>query len=180
VHGLPSSTVGGVPAVHAPALLQSSAPLQAFPSEHDVPAASTVCVTPAAGSQASAVHALPSSTTGGVPATQEPLPLHVSLPLQALPSEQLVPVATGVCFTPVFGSQESAVHGLPSSTVGGVPAAQVPLEHISTPLQALPSEHDVPFATGVCVTPVTGSHPSAVHGLPSSTTGGVPAAQTPA
>lgn len=36
------------------------------------------------------------SITGGVPATQAPVALQVSKPLHALPSEQDVPVATGV------------------------------------------------------------------------------------
>jgi hypothetical protein len=145
-----------------------------------VPAGTAVCVTPVVGSHASAVQGLPSSIAGGAFATQAPVALHVSLPLQALPSEQDVPVATGVCRTPVFGSHESAVHGFPSSMLGAAPDAQIPLEHISPPLQALPSEHDVPFATAVCVTSLEGSHASAVHGLPSSTAGGVPAAQAPA
>jgi hypothetical protein len=51
----------------------------------------------------------------------------------------------------------------------GVPAVQLPLAlHVSAPLHALPSLHDVPAATGVCVTPPTGSHASVVHGLLSS------------
>jgi len=79
-----------------------------------------------------------------------------------------------MCWTPSDGWQLSAVHGLPSSTLGGVPAPQLPAAHSSTPLQGLPSEHDVPFAAGKCVTPVTGSLASTVHGLPSSSTGGAP------
>jgi len=180
VQGLPSSTTGGTPAAHAPEPLHASAPLQALPSEHAVPVATAVCVTPAAGSHASVVHGLPSSIVGGALATHAPVALHVSLPLQALLSEQDVPVATGVCRTPVFGSHESAVHGLPSSIVGAAPDAQTPLEHISAPLQALPSEHEVPFATAVWVNPLDGSQASAVHGLPSSSTGGVPEAHAPA
>jgi hypothetical protein len=95
------------------------------------------------------VQGLPSSSTGGVPAAQVPLASHVSLPLQALPSEQEVPPATGACTTPRVGSQVSFVHALPSSSDGGDPATQVALAlQVSAPLQAFPSEHDVPAATG--------------------------------
>jgi hypothetical protein len=74
--------------------------------------------------------------------------LHVSAPLQTLPSEHDVPAATGEWWTPVAESQLSLVHGLPSSTVGGAPAVHAPLPlHVSAPLQALPSEHDVPAAS---------------------------------
>ena len=180
VHGLPSSIVSGVPAAQRPPPSQSSVPLQTFASAQEEPFGVGVWLTPEAGSHASAVQGLPSSIVGGALATHAPEALHVSLPLQALPSEQDVPVATGVCRTPVFGSHESAVHGLPSSTVGAAPDAQAPLEHISAPLQALPSEHDVPFATAICVTPAAGSQASAVHGLPSSSAGGVPGAHAPA
>jgi hypothetical protein len=56
----------------------------------------------------------------GVPFTQLPDALHVSEPLQRLPSEQLVPVATGVCVTPMPEVQASTVQGLPSSRVAPV------------------------------------------------------------
>jgi hypothetical protein len=86
----------------------------------------------------------------GVPAVQAPAALQNSRPLQALPSEQLVPIATAVWLTPAVASHESVVHGLPSSTTGGVPKTQTALAlHVSAPLQALSSEHDVPAATGV-------------------------------
>jgi hypothetical protein len=180
VHGLLSSTVGGVPAWHEPVALQTSAPLHALPSEHAVPALTGVCVAPVAGSHASAVQGFPSSSVGGVPAVHEPVALQASTPLHALPSEHELPALTGVCVTPVAGLHVSVVQGFPSSTVGGVPAwhEPVPLQ-ISLPLHALPSEHAVPADTAVCVTPVAGSHASAVHGLPSSTVGGAPAVQAP-
>ncbi len=137
VQGLPSSTVGLDPATHAPAALHVSAPLHAFASEHDVPTATGSCATPPDGRHESAVQGLPSSTAGAVPATQLPVPLHVSAPLHVLPSAQAVPAATEVWATPLDGSQESAVHGLPSSTVGLLPATQVPLPlHVSAPLHA--------------------------------------------
>jgi len=47
------------------------------------------------------------------------------------------------------------VHGLPSLITGGVPAPQVPTEHDSEPLHALPSEHEVPSgAIGLEHTPL--------------------------
>jgi hypothetical protein len=174
VHGLPSSTVGGVPATHTADALHVSAPLHALLSLHDVPAATGVCETPVAGSHASVVHGLPSSTVGGVPATQLPDALHVSAPLHALLSLHDVPAATGVCVTPVAGLHASVVHGLPSSTVGGVPATQVPdALHVSAPLHALPSEHALPFATGVCVH-APEAQASVVQGFASSHEAGHP------
>jgi hypothetical protein len=106
-------------------------------------------LTPVTGSQESVVQGLLSLTTGGVPAVQVPLALHVSAPLQALLSVHEVPAATGVCVTPVAGEQLSVVQGLLSFTTGGVPAVQVPLAlQISAPLQALPSLQVVPFGFG--------------------------------
>ena len=52
-------------------------------------------MTPVAGAQESVVQGLLSLTTGGVPAVQVPLALHVSAPLQALPSLQDVPFGFG-------------------------------------------------------------------------------------
>jgi hypothetical protein len=70
---------------------------------------------------------------------------------------------------------------LPSSTVGGVPAVQAAdALQVSEPLQASPSLHEVPAATGVCVTPVEGVHASVVQALPSSTATSAPGMQVPA
>ena len=170
-----------VPAVQTPVALQISLPLQALPSEHEVPAATATWVTPATGSQLSVVHGLLSLVGGGVPAIQTPEPLQTSLPLQRLLSAQEVPAAMGVCVTPVTGSHVSAVHGLPSSTGGMVPGKQVPVaSQAPTPVQMLPSVQGVPGETGVCVTPLTESHASAVHGLLSSTGTAEPGTQAPA
>src|SRR5262249_55554478 len=92
---------------------------------HVVPSGRLVCVTPVIGSQESAVHVLPSSTVGGVPAMQLPKPLQVSSPLQTVPSAHDVPA---VAFSP--GWQAPA----PSQ--------------VSAPLQRLPSSHDVPLGAG--------------------------------
>lgn len=113
------------------------------------------------------LHASEVQVTGAP--THEPLLSQASPYVQALPSLQRVPGAAGTCETPVTGSQESAVHGYPSSITKGVPGRQVPPpSHSSRPLQTFPSEQDVPAETGRWRTPVTGSQLSAVHGLPSS------------
>jgi hypothetical protein len=127
-----------------------------------VPAATGVCVTPPVGLQASAVHGLPSSRFGAEPATQVPVALHASAPLQALPSEQLVPGDTGRCCTPPTASHESAVHGLLSSTATGLPGEHVPALQISPTVQAFASEHGVAFGfAGFEQAPVLGEQPPA-------------------
>jgi hypothetical protein len=122
--------------------------LHALPSGHGVPFDTGVVVHPVEGLQPSVVHALPSLQLGGVPAVQVP-DWQVSAPSQASPSEHEVPFVTAVLTQPVAGLQESVVHGLPSLQLGAVPAVQLPDWHVSSPLQALPSEQDDPFATGV-------------------------------
>jgi hypothetical protein len=72
------------------------------------------------------------------------------------------------------------VHGFPSSTTSGVPAVQAPDWQVSAPSHTVALGQAVPFATFVWLTPATGSHASAVHGFPSSTTSGVPGVQVPA
>jgi hypothetical protein len=100
-----------------------------------------------------------------VPAVQVPDPLHVSAPLHTFPSPQDAPDASGVCETPPAGSHESAVHGLPSSTLTCVPLAHVPPWHESAVVQALPSVQAVPFGTaGLEHRPLAASHvPAAWH-----------------
>src|SRR5207248_843747 len=127
-------------ATQAPAW-QVSSPLQALPSEQEVPSATGTCVHPITGSQASAVQGLPSSQLGAGPATQAAA-RQVSSPLQAFPSEQEVPSATGAWVHPATGSQASAVQGLPSSQLGDGPATQAPARQVSRPLQAFPSEQE--------------------------------------
>jgi hypothetical protein len=60
-----------------------------------------------------------------------------------------------------------------------IPALQVPAWQVSAPLQALPSAHDVPFATAGYWQPDAGLQVSLVHGLPSVQTSGVPAPHVP-
>ena len=166
LHAVPSA--GTDVTAQAPAPSHAPAPTQVLELAQLVPAAKGVWMSPPAGEQRSAVHGLPSSTVGATPAVQTPAPLQVSAPLQALPSLQLAPATSGVCTTPLAGRQESAVHGLPSSTVGGAPARQVPAAlQVSAPLQALPSAQLAPAARRVWTTPLAGKQESAVHGLPS-------------
>jgi len=82
--------VTGMPGMQVPVVLQISLPLHALPSLQDEPAAIGVCVTPATGSQASAVHGFWSSVATGEPGWQVPV-WQVSPAVQALLSVQVVP-----------------------------------------------------------------------------------------
>jgi hypothetical protein len=157
VHTLPSLQTIAVPAVHTPAW-QVSAPLQRLPSGHAVPFVTTALLhTPAA--QVSVVHGFES--------------------LQSAFTLQEVHDGTCACWHPVITLHVSVVHALPSLQLSAVPAAQVPLWHVSAPLQTLLSAHGVPFVTGVVVQPKAGLQPSVVHTLPSLQTSAVPAVQVP-
>jgi hypothetical protein len=81
---------------------------------------------------------------------------------------------------PSTGSHMSTVQALPSSMMGGMPGIQMlPAAQISTPLQRFPSEQLAPTGSGSCCGPPVGVHESAVQGLPSSRTGGVPGRHAP-
>jgi|SRR6266852_4327024 len=72
--------------------------------------------------------------------------------VHGLPSSQSVLVwqqpAIGVCeHVPFAGLHASTVHALPSSQLTAVPFLHTPLTHVSAPLQASPSEHEVPLVT---------------------------------
>jgi hypothetical protein len=177
VHASPSLQLRGVPAAHVP-FWQASAPLHTLLSPHGVPFRTDVAVHPKAGLQPSVVHTLPSLQTSAVPALQVPL-WHVSGPLQTFPSEHEVPFRTAVAVHPVDGLQLSVVQTFPSLQTSGVPPAHAPAWQDSAPLQTLPSEHAVPFATGVVVQPEVGLQPSVVHGFESLQTTGVPAVHAP-
>jgi hypothetical protein len=99
--------------------------------------------------------------------------------LQALPSEHEVPFVTAVAVQPLAGLHESVVHGLPSLQTSGVPAAQVPLWHVSSPLQGLPSLQEEPLTTAVFTQPLEGLQLSVVHTLPSLQLRAVPDVQVP-
>jgi hypothetical protein len=85
----------------------------------------------------------------------------------------------GVFVHPLMALQASVVHASPSLQLRAVPAVQLPLWHVSAPLQTLPSVHDVPLVTLVAVHPVAGLQPSVVQGLLSLHVSGVPAVQAP-
>src|SRR5262245_53515569 len=114
-------------------------------------------------------HASPGPHTTGARGTHTP-PWQLALPVQR--SAGLlhdVPSATIAWTQPVDGSQESALHGLPSSQVGGVPEAQTPPWQVSSPLQASPSRQGAPSGAGMPgAQPLAGSQVLKVHGLPPS------------
>jgi hypothetical protein len=84
---------------------QLSFPLQVFSSAQDVPTATGSCVTPVAGSQASAVHGLLSSMITAAPGAQMP-PVQVSPFVQTLLSLHTIPSgASGFEQVPLIGSQ---------------------------------------------------------------------------
>jgi hypothetical protein len=121
---------------------------------------------------------LASSQSRAVPAVQVPL-WQVSVPLQASPSAHVVPFATAVFWQPEAGLQLSVVQTLPSLQLSGVPAVQVPLWQVSSPLQASPSAHEEPLGSVGFWQPATGSQLFAVHGSLSSQFKAVPAVHTP-
>src|SRR6266446_9945030 len=178
VHGFPSLQLGAMPCVQLP-FWHVSLPLHTLASLHEVPFGTTVCLQPATGSHVSVVHGLASAQVSAVPAVHTPA-WHVSVPLHALPSLHEVPFETAVCLQPATGSQVSVVQGLLSLQVSAVPAVQAPAWHVSTPLHTLPSLHEVPSGTAVCLQPVAGSHVSVVHAFASSHFSAVPAVHTPA
>jgi hypothetical protein len=157
VHAFPSLQLSTVPAVQVP-VWQLSAPLQTFPSRHAVPLAALV-FWHAPELQASMVQAFPS--------------------LQSAATEQVWHPLIGVCTQPVTGLHESVVQAFESLQLSAVPAEQVPDWQVSGPLHALPSAHDVPFASGVFAQPVAGTQESVVQTLLSLQLGGVPAVQVP-
>src|SRR5437667_443496 len=104
-------------------------------------------------------------TTGLLP-VQTPL-WQVSLRVQAAPSSQGVVLL--VCVPAVAWVQPSVVHTLPALQFAAAPPTQLPPEHVSPVVQALPSSQG--FVLLVWVQPVAGVQPSVVHTLPSSQLG---------
>src|SRR5437870_2438104 len=177
VHGLLSLQLSPVPARQMPAW-QVSAPLHTLPSLHEVPFASAACWHPASGSQVSALHGLLSLQSRAVPATHTPA-WQVSTPLHASPSLHDVPFGSAVCRHPATGSQVSVVQGLLSLQLRPPPPVHTPAWHVSAPLHASPSPHDVPFGGAVCRQPASGSQASVVQGLLSLQLRAAPAVQIP-
>ena len=130
---------------------------------------------PLAGSQLSAVHALPSSQSGAEPPTQDP-PLHVSPVVHALSSLQGLLLLLWV--QPLPGSQPSVMQTLLLLQLGAGPPAQPPPLQASAVVHAFPSLHGSLLSR--CVHPVTGLQPSSVHAFESSQFGDEPDWHLPA
>ena len=90
-----------------------------------------------------------------------------------------MPFVTAEFTQPVVVLQLSLVHTLLSLQLRALPAVQVPFWQVSLPLQTLPSPHEVPLRTGLCVQPKTGSQASVVQGLLSLQLSVVPGLQVP-
>jgi hypothetical protein len=166
VQTLPSLQTSGCPALQVP-LPHTSAPSHKSLSGHG--AVLFAVAQPVAGTHESSVHTLPSSQTSGCPA------LHVPLPHTSAPSHKSLSghgAVLNVCWQPCTGSQESSVHGLPSSQFSGELGMHVPPPHTSAPLHTVPSAHETVF--GVFAQPLTTEQVSSVHTLPSLQSSGVP------
>src|SRR5580698_4895580 len=83
-------------------------------------------------------------------------------PLQipaALASPQELPSGAAAVWHPLTGSQTPTEQGSALPQDGAAPAVQTPAWQVSTPLQALPSEQEVPSGSAVMPqAPVVGSH----------------------
>ncbi len=121
--------------------MQTSLVVQASLSSQD---AVLGVYTQALPTQSSSVQTLSSLQTIGVPAEQTPL-WHVSAPLQASASAQLVPSDLGVAARqPSVASHTSAfMQFVSAAQVNGVPFEQTPLWHVSRPLQTVLSSQAV-------------------------------------
>ena len=126
-----------VPLLHFPSA-HTSPLVQPLPSSHG--ALLFTCVQPLVASQPSVVHALPSlqSMLTLIALPEQLPPPQMSPEVQGFPSSQ--PFVFGTLTQPLAGSQESLVHGLPSSQLTEKPA-QMLAPHTSPVLQALPSSH---------------------------------------
>ncbi len=171
VHGLPSLQSCPGPGKHT-ALKHASPTVHGLPSSHGPEIA--LCVQPAPALQPSSVHGLPSSHASPLPETQFP-PRHASPLVQTLPSEHTAP-SSFVLVHPLEMLQESLVQTLPSSQSSGAPPWQLPDLHVSATVHALPSSHAA--LVGLCVQPLPGLQPSAVHGLSSLQEVALPGVQT--
>src|ERR1700722_19197976 len=77
----------------------------------------------------------------------------------ALASAHEVPSGAASVWQPLSGSQTPTVQGPVLSQVGAAPGVQTPAWQLSAPLQALPSEQEVPSGAAVIPQePVVGSH----------------------
>jgi hypothetical protein len=152
VQMFPSSQLGAGPPTQVPPL-HVSLVVHAFPSLQEF--VLFACVQPVPGLHPSVVQTLLSSQFGAEPPTQLP-PAQVSFVVHALPSLQGFELL--VCVQPLLGLHPSVVQTLLSSQFGAGPPTQLPPEHVSPVVHALPSLHAVPFgALGLEHRPVSGS-----------------------
>jgi hypothetical protein len=101
---------------------------------------------PDVGSHVSSVQELWSSHAAALLVNrQSPVAASQVSTVQALPSSQ----TRRACVHPTAGLQVSIVHGLESLQLFGAPPTQAPPWQESVPVQAFPSEHEVPFARSV-------------------------------
>lgn len=161
VHGFPSSHLKSL-ATHCP-FRQASPVLHSTPSSQSAPSATAWPLQPpVVGSQASAVHALPSLHATTLPTHSAAL--HTSPPVQGLPSSHGLPSPISIDVQVPAASQLSCVQGLPSLQSASLAHVSPPHEPLGTKTQAL----------------FLASQLSAVHRSPSSHTRGVPGWHTPA
>jgi hypothetical protein len=128
------------------------------------------CTHPVTGLQLSVVQTSLSLQLSAAPGWQAP-PEQVSLVVQTLSS--LHGAVLFWCVQPVAGLHPSVVQTLPSLQLDAGPPTQLPPEHVSFVVQALPSLQGSLF--GVWTHPLAGLQESVVHGLLSLQTIGVPA-----
>ena len=159
--------------LHTSPALQSPALLQPSPQ----PLIAAWIQAPVCGLQLSEVQVLVSAQGFSAPGLHVPL-AQLSPTLQASPSSQGA-VLNSTWHAPVEASQVSTVQGFLSSQPVTEPAWQLPFLHASPAVQALPSLHAASLGVAAQA-PLTASHLSWVHGLPSSHSLGWPALHAPA
>src|SRR3990172_1871560 len=157
--------------VHTP-LMHVSLNVAGFPSSQAL--LLFVFVHPLIESQASSVHILPSSQKSGEPDVHIP-PLQTSIVVQTFPSSQRLLLFVFV--HPLTESHVSSVHTLPSLQKLGAPDVHTPSLQMSPKVQASPSSQGLLLF--VNVHPLTESHVSSVHTLPSLQEIGAPDVHTP-
>src|SRR3989449_1055632 len=151
-----------------------------YPPDHGVhPFVRALWTHPVPDLKESAVQRFTSSQLRAVPVVQTPN-WQLSLPLHTFPSLHDVPLGTGAYTHPLGGLQLSAVQGLPSSHLRGLPL-QTPPEQVSPVVQALPSLQALPLIfTGFEHVPVLGSQvPTTWHWSEAVQTTGLLPVHTP-
>ena len=159
VQGSVSAHDRTAPDVHDPPAHWSPV-VQYAPSSHDVPSESGDATQPPAASlHTPALHGSVSEEQSGAAPPPHTPAKHASPTLQARPSPQPVPSATGTAKqAPAPSSHVPTLHGSPNVEQSvGTPPPQTPEAHASPALQNSPSSHDVPSATGTATHAPPGS-----------------------